>query len=139
MWRYTGRILYWSYPLLEATPHRADSFAMIPSVFGTNFSVTTVKGRPSGVLAISKPCASSAIIPIYESLRPGTCEYDCLMTASVKVQQIFLRHRPSSPSVTTSQPAWSCIATPAYRRQPSFILDGWKQFAPLCVRIVLRI
>ena len=40
------------------------SRAMKPGVFGASLSTTVVNGRPSGVVPISKPCASSAMTPM---------------------------------------------------------------------------
>jgi len=65
----------------------STSLAMNPGCFGANLSTTTVHGRPSAGLRLSsKPCANSAITPMYD----------------------LRRH---SPSVTTSSPAHSCSAT----------------------------
>ena len=63
------------------------SRAMKPGVFGDELvHATVVIGRPSARCPSSKPCASSAMTPMYD-----------------------LRHH--SPSVTTSSPACSCMAT----------------------------
>lgn len=65
---------------------RAASAAITPSRLGESGEVTKVAGRPSSNVPSSKPCAISAMTPMYE-------------------------RRPSSPSVTTSQPAVTCMAT----------------------------